>query len=164
VESYRVDRWREAGIDVDFVQDNHSLSSEAGVVRGMHFQRPPHAQAKLIRCTHGSVLDVAVDIRAGSPWFGKHVAVVLSAENGCQLYVPAGFAHGFCTLEPNSELQYKVSDYYAPDCDAGIMFDDSALGIDWPVAGGKAILSDKDRRLPKLADLPDQFVYTPKAG
>lgn len=158
-ETYRVDRWGEAGVNTRFVQDNHSRSTDVGVIRGLHFQTPPHAQAKLIRCTRGALLDVAVDIRVGSPWYGKYVATELNASTGHQLYVPAGFAHGFCTLESNTELQYKVSDYYAPECDAGIAFDDPSLGIGWPVAPDRAILSDKDRRLPKLADLAPCFVY-----
>ena len=147
------------GVEADFVQDNHSLSGEAGVIRGLHFQSPPHEQGKLVRVTRGAILDVAVDIRTGSPTFGKHVARTLSAENWQQLWVPPGFAHGFCTLQADTEVQYKVTGLYAPDHDHGLAFDDPALGIDWPVAADKAVLSDKDRRHPALADLPAYFTY-----
>ena len=112
-----------------------------------------------MRCTRGAILDVAVDIRAGSPTFGKHVAAELTADNGWQLYVPVGFAHGFATLVPDTEVQYKVTGYYAPECDRGLAFDDPALGIDWPVGRDKAVLSDKDRAQPLLADLPEHFRY-----
>lgn len=142
-----------------FVQDNHSLSTERGVVRGLHFQAPPHAQDKLVRVTRGAVLDVAVDIRTGSPTFGQHVAVELSAENWQQLWVPKGFAHGFCTLEPNTEVIYKVTAYYAPESDAGILWNDPALGIDWPIGPSEAALSQKDQNQPLLADLPAVFEY-----
>jgi dTDP-4-dehydrorhamnose 3,5-epimerase len=148
-----------AGVVEGFVQDNHSLSTQRGVVRGLHFQIPPHAQDKLIRVVRGSIFDVAVDIRAGSPTFGKHAAAVLSAENWSQLWVPKGFAHGFCTLEPNSEVVYKVTDYYAPECDRGLCWDDPQLGIAWPVTGAEAILSGKDKLHPPLADLPVYFRY-----
>lgn len=144
---------------VNFVQDNHSLSRDIGVVRGLHFQTPPHAQGKLVRVTRGRVLDVAVDIRVGSPTYGQHVAVELSAENWQQLWIPVGFAHAFCTLEPDTEFCYKVTDYYAPECDAGIAFDDPDLGIDWPIDTEKAILSDKDRQLPKLKDYASPFRF-----
>ncbi len=149
----------EAGIEADFVQDNHSLSRDKGVVRGLHFQTPPHAQDKLVRVIRGRVLDVAVDIRRGSPTFGRHVAVELSAENWRQLWVPRGFAHGFCTLEPDTEVLYKVTDYYAPECDEGLLWNDPALGIDWPVGEGEAILSEKDRSHPRLAELPEVFQF-----
>lgn len=143
-----------AGIAASFVQDNHSLSRAKGVVRGLHFQIAPRAQGKLVRVTRGAVLDVAVDIRSGSPTYGRHVATVLSAENWRQLWLPCGFAHGFCTLEPDTEVQYKVTEYYAPECDRGILWNDPALGINWPIAVDSAILSDKDRKHPRLADLP----------
>jgi dTDP-4-dehydrorhamnose 3,5-epimerase len=146
-----------AGIDAVFVQDNHSLSVETGVVRGLHFQIAPRAQDKLVRVARGSILDVAVDIRRGSPTYGRHVSAILSAQNWAQLWVPKGFAHGYCTLEANTEVLYKVTDVYAPDCDRGLAWDDPALGIDWPVAAGKAILSPKDTRNPRLADLPPYF-------
>jgi len=142
-----------------FVQDNHSLSRDVGVVRGLHFQTPPHAQGKLVRVTQGKVLDVVVDIRVGSPTYGEHVAVELSAENWQQLWMPPGMAHAFCTLEPNTEFCYKVTDYYAPESDAGIAFDDPDLGIDWPIDTKKAILSDKDRNLPKLKDFASPFRF-----
>lgn len=158
-ESYREDRWFEAGVGVAFVQDNHSLSAERGVIRGLHFQRQPHAQAKLVRCTRGSVFDVAVDIRKGSPTYGCYEGVTLSADNGSQLYIPIGFAHGFCTLEPNSEVQYKCSDYYAPDCDAGLAFDDSDIAIDWPIEVSRAILSHKDRNQPAFRSFESPFTY-----
>ncbi|WP_411033087.1 dTDP-4-dehydrorhamnose 3,5-epimerase [Shinella sp. BYT-45] len=143
----------------EFVQDNQSLSAEAGTVRGLHFQLEPKAQGKLVRCIAGALLDVAVDIRKGSPTFGKHVAVELTAENGRQLWVPPGFAHGFCTLAPHTEISYKVTDYYSAEHDRGLRWDDPALGIDWPVAAGKAILSEKDRHQPVLTDLGTVFTY-----
>jgi len=157
VETYRADRLTAAGVDIAFVQDNQSLSVPVGTIRGLHFQTPPRAQDKLVRCIRGAILDVAVDIRRGSPTYGQHVAVRLSAEDGRQLLVPKGFAHGFCTLEPNTEVVYKVSDYYAPECDRGLAWDDPALGIAWPVAAGAAVLSPKDRTHPRLADLPPAF-------
>jgi dTDP-4-dehydrorhamnose 3,5-epimerase len=145
------------GIGEEFVQDNHSHSIAAGTVRGLHFQRPPHAQAKLVRVTRGAVLDVVVDLRRRSPHFGRHIAVELSAENGLIFYVPVGFAHGFATTAPDTEVVYKVSSSYAPKADAGIAWDDPALGIAWGVAPEAAVLSDKDRTLPRLADLPAIF-------
>ena len=148
-----------AGIDAEFVQDNHSLSADVNTVRGLHFQTAPFAQDKLVRVTRGAVLDVAVDIRAGSPTFGKHVAVRLSATEWNQLFVPIGFAHGFVTLEPDTEVIYKVSRYYAPENDKGILWNDPALGIDWGISVEAAILSAKDKVQPKLADLPAAFHY-----
>lgn len=157
-ESYSQRRLAEqAGIHTTFVQDNLSHSEKTGTVRGLHFQTPPHAQAKLIGVVAGAVLDVAVDIRRGSPTYGRHVAVRLSARQGNQLFIPAGFAHGFCTLEPDTILSYKVSDFYAPACDTGLRWNDPALGIDWPVSAEAAILSPKDRDWPLLADLPACF-------
>lgn len=158
-EIFREALLREHGIDVPFVQENHSLSVDRGVVRGLHFQIPPEGQAKLVRVAAGAILDVAVDIRRGSPSYGRHVAVALSAAQGNQLFVPDGFAHGFCTLEPNSEVVYKVSRYYSPAHDTGLAWDDPELGIAWPVSGGDALLSDKDRRHPVLAELPAYFRY-----
>jgi dTDP-4-dehydrorhamnose 3,5-epimerase len=147
------------GITTDFVQDNHSLSAEQGVVRGLHFQLPPFVQQKLVRVIRGAIFDVAVDIRAGSPTYGAHVSAVLTSDDWNQLFIPAGFAHGFCTLEPNTEVEYKVSAYYAPRYDRGIRWDDPALAIDWPIAPGRAIISDKDRRLPLLEQLPAYFSH-----
>lgn len=156
-ETYNRQRFAEAGIDVEFVQDNHSLSAAAGTVRGLHFQSEPFAQAKLVRVVRGRILDVAVDLRRSSLTFGRHVAVELSAENGCQLFVPVGFAHGFCTLEPDTEIVYKVSGYYSAAHDLGLLWNDPALGIEWPVAPEDAVLSDKDRRQSPLAELPVYF-------
>lgn len=149
-----------AGIDAEFVQDNQSLSRPRGVLRGLHFQVAPHPQGKLVRVVRGAVFDVAVDIRRGSPTFGKHVSAILSAANWSQLWVPVGFAHGFCTLEPDTEVIYKVTDAYAPECDKGLAFDDPALGIAWPIDPGELTLSDKDRRQPRLRDLPAHFTYS----
>ncbi len=156
-EVYSRKAWAEAGLDDDFVQDNHSYSAEVGVIRGLHFQLAPFAQAKLVRVARGCILDVAVDLRRGSPSFGRHVAVELSAENWRQLLVPVGFAHGFCTLEPDTEVLYKVTQVYSPAHDRGLAFDDPALGIDWGVDPAKAVLSDKDRRHPRLSELGPQF-------
>lgn len=147
----------EAGLDLDFVQDNQSLSAPVGTLRGLHFQSPPFAQDKLVRVTRGRILDVAVDIRASSPTFGKHVAVELSAENWKQLLVPVGFAHGFVTLEPDTEVLYKVTAPYAPQNDHGLAFDDPALGIDWRLPLSGLTLSDKDRKHPCLAEMLRYF-------
>jgi len=149
----------EAGLDLDFVQDNQSLSREAGVIRGLHCQVPPHAQDKLVRVGRGRVLDVAVDIRVGSPTWAQWVAVELSAENGRQLLVPKGFLHGFVALEPDTELLYKCTDYYAKDCDRSVRFDDPAIGIDWGQAGRDPVLSDRDRAAPTLAEFDSPFRY-----
>jgi dTDP-4-dehydrorhamnose 3,5-epimerase len=143
----------EAGIECDFVQDNQSLSAHKGTVRGLHFQAPPAAQTKLVRCGHGALLDVAVDLRAGSPQFGQWAAVELSADNGHQLLVPAGFAHGFVTLIDHTEILYKCDAPYEPDCDCALMFDDQAIGIDWGITRANAILSVKDAKAPALRDL-----------
>lgn len=158
VETWNAKTFAEAGFADVFVQDNHSRSEKTGTVRGLHFQAPPFAQAKLVRCTVGRVFDVAVDVRRRSPTFGRHVGVELSAANGHQLYVPVGFAHGFVTLEPGTEVQYKVTADYSPSHDLGIAWNDPALGIPWPVAADAAVLSDKDRRLPRLADIVAPFV------
>ncbi len=149
----------ELGIAGPFVQDNHSLSRNKGVVRGLHFQSPPHAQGKLVRVVRGRIFDVAVDIRSGSPTYGRHVGVELSAANWQQLWVPKGFAHAFCTLEDDTEVIYKVTDYYAPECDAGIQWNDPDLGIAWPVSAQDAVLSAKDMKLPRLADVSSPFTY-----
>src|SRR5689334_16404443 len=146
-----------AGIDVEFVQDNQSLSVEKGVVRGLHYQLPPMAQDKLVRVTRGAILDVAVDIRRNSPTFGKHVKAVISAENWQQIFVPKGFAHGFVTLEPNTEVLYKVTNYYSPKDERGIRWNDPKLGIDWGLPQDSAILSKKDTEYPTLADSTDLF-------
>lgn len=160
-ETYSARALKAGGIEADFVQDNHSLSVAKGVVRGLHFQTPPHGQGKLVRVIKGSVLDVAVDIRRGAPTYGQHVTEVLSADNAHQLWVPVGFAHGFCTLEANTEVLYKVTDYYAPDCDRGLAWDDPDLAIDWTISPTEAQLSDKDRKHPSLADLDTPFSYSP---
>lgn len=152
-ETYNKKELAKAGIALDFVQDNHSLSVEKGVIRGLHFQIPPFAQDKLVRVVRGSVFDVAADLRKSSPTFGKHVSAVVSAEEWNQILVPIGFAHGFCTLEPNTEVIYKVTNYYAPDCDRGVLWNDPELEIQWPVSEGDAILSEKDKRQPRLGDL-----------
>lgn len=159
METYSRRLFAENGIDADFVQDNHSLSRPKSVLRGLHFQRPPHAQAKLVRVLRGSIFDVAVDIREGSPTFSQWTGETLSAENGKQLYVPAGFAHGFLTLEPDTEVAYKVDDFYAPDCDAGIAWDDPDIAIDWPDTGSDIILSGKDREHGPLKDLQPVFEF-----
>jgi dTDP-4-dehydrorhamnose 3,5-epimerase len=148
-----------AGLDVSFVQDNHALSIEKGVLRGLHFQTPPHAQGKLVRIARGSVFDVAVDIRRGSPTYGRHVSAVLSAENWTQIWIPPGFAHGYLTLEPNTEMIYKVTDTYAPECDSGIAWNDPDLAIDWPWASGCPVLSAKDTKQPAFASLPAVFPF-----
>lgn len=158
-EVYNAAALAQNGINVTFVQDNHSLSRQVGVVRGLHFQAPPHAQDKLVRVGRGRVLDVAVDIRKGSPHFGKWLALELSAEAGNQLFIPKGFLHGFAVLEPDSELLYKCSDYYAPDCDGAVRFDDPDLGIDWGIDTASAILSAKDAAAPLFRDFDSPFVY-----
>ncbi len=143
---------------VDFVQDNESMSTR-GVMRGLHFQRPPHTQAKLVRCVRGAVLDVAVDIRKGSPTYGQHVAVELTEQNHLQFFVPRGFAHGFAVLSDVAVFQYKCDNYYAPEADGGIQLCDDTLGIDWRIDSADAILSDKDRRHPLLRDFDSPFVF-----
>ena len=158
-ETYSEPRYADLGIRCRFVQDNHSLSREAGTLRGLHFQIPPHPQHKLVRVVRGAVFDVAVDLRRGSPTYGRHVAAELSAENHLQFFVPVGFAHGFLTLRPDTEVVYKVSDVYAPDCDAGIRWDDPALGIPWPLGGAAPHLSPKDAALPLLEAFDSPFGY-----
>lgn len=147
------------GIIMDFVQDNHSLSRSPGTVRGLHFQAPPRAQDKLVRAGAGAVFDVAVDIRRGSPSYGKWIGVELSAENGVQLLIPKGFLHGFVTRTPDAELLYKCTDSYAPDCDGAVYFASPEIGIDWGVAEDAAILSDKDRTATHFADFQSPFVF-----
>ncbi len=143
---------------VDFVQDNHSLSHSTGTIRGLHFQAPPFAQDKLVRVVRGSILDVAVDFRAGSPTFGMWMAEELSAKNGKQLFIPKGFLHGFVTREPDTEVLYKCSAYYAPECDGSVRFDDPDIAIDWQL-DAKAVLSDKDAAAPLFRDVKSPFVY-----
>lgn len=158
-ESWSAGRMAEAGLHYDFVQDNHSLSEVAGTVRGLHYQAPPHAQAKLVRCGRGRFFDVAVDIRKGSPTYGQWTGVELSFENGKQLLVPRGFLHGFATLEPDTEIVYKCDDVYAPECDGAIRFDDPDIGIDWNIDSNKAVLSGKDATAPYLESFDSPFVY-----
>jgi dTDP-4-dehydrorhamnose 3,5-epimerase len=158
-ETWSAAKFAEAGLPTTWVQDNESLSAEKGTVRGLHFQRPPHAQAKLIRCIQGSILDVAVDLRQGSPTFGQHLTRVLDGTNGDQLFVPKGFAHGFATLEPDCLVQYKVNDIYAPHLDSGVIWNDPALGIDWQTDSPDAVLSEKDQKLPTLAELDNPFTF-----
>ncbi|WP_273691000.1 dTDP-4-dehydrorhamnose 3,5-epimerase [Ketogulonicigenium vulgare] len=155
-ESWNRQRMADAGLVYDFVQDNHSLSMRVGTLRGLHFQSPPHAQAKLVRCGRGRLFDVAVDIRKGSPTYGKWVGVELSFENGRQLLIPEGFLHGFVTLEPETEVVYKCTDYYAPDCDGAVLWD--SCGIEWPLEG-EPLLSDKDLRAVPLADFDSPFDF-----
>ena len=157
-ESFSRRRFEEAAGAVDFVQDNES-KSRYGVVRGLHFQRGEAAQAKLVRVVSGTVLDVAVDIRRGSPTFGRHVAALLDGENKRQLFIPRGFAHGFAVLSDEAVFQYKCDNYYAPGSEGGIAWDDPALAIDWRLPAGEILLSEKDRRHPKLADAPELFEY-----
>ena len=146
----------EHGIDLDFVQDNHSMSAQVGTLRGLHFQSPPAAQDKLVRCGQGALFDVAVDIRKGSPTYGQWFGIELTAENGKQLLVPAGFLHGFITRMPNTEIIYKCTDYYAPDCDGAVRWD--SCGIDWGY-DGEVVLSDKDAVAPALADFDSPFTW-----
>ncbi len=156
-ETYNKKVLSEIGVDLDFIQDNHSLSAEKGVIRGLHYQIPPYAQDKLVRVVHGSIMDVAVDFRKNSPTFGKHITAIISAEEWNQILVPIGFAHGFCTLEPNTEVIYKVTNYYAPEHDRGVRWNDPEIGINWPVTDQEAILSDKDKVLPLLSDVKEFF-------
>jgi dTDP-4-dehydrorhamnose 3,5-epimerase len=158
-ETWNKKAWLEAGIGLDFVQDNHSLSASKGTLRGLHYQSPPYAQDKLVRTVAGSILDVAVDVRKSSPTFGQWVSVVLSAENGKQLLVPKGFLHGFLTLEENTEVVYKCTDYYAQECDGSVRFDDSALSIDWGVPHDELTLSEKDMSAQSFDDFDSPFNY-----
>ncbi|MEH3145629.1 MAG: dTDP-4-dehydrorhamnose 3,5-epimerase [Methylobacterium frigidaeris] len=157
-ETFRADLMEAAGVDVAFIQDNQSFSAPVGTVRGLHFQRHPFAQAKLVRVLSGAIVDVAVDLRRDSPTYGRHVAVRLDAENGHQLYLPVGFAHGFCTLVPDTMVAYKVAGgTYSREHDGAVRWNDPDLGIDWPVTAETAILSDKDKVAPRFADLPPLF-------
>jgi dTDP-4-dehydrorhamnose 3,5-epimerase len=156
-ETWNAGRFADAGIPGPFVQDNHAKSADRGVLRGLHCQIGPNAQGKLVRAVRGSIWDVAVDARRGSPTYGQHVGAVLSAENWQQLWVPVGFLHGYCTLEEDTEVIYKVTAPYDKAAERGVIWDDSALAIPWPIAAGEALLSDKDLVLPRLADCPDWF-------
>jgi dTDP-4-dehydrorhamnose 3,5-epimerase len=156
-ETFRANTYEAAGIAGPFVQDNHAWSADAGVLRGLHFQAPPKAQAKLIRCTRGAILDVAVDLRRSSPTFGQHVSAELSAENGQQLFVPEGFAHGYLTLTPDCVVVYKMTEYYAPETEGGLAWDDPDLEIDWPLKDARPTLSPKDAKLPGLASFESPF-------
>ena len=156
-ETYSKEKFKELGIDIDFIQDNHSLSAQKGTLRGLHFQLNPKAQTKLVRCTKGKILDVAVDIREGSPTYKKWVAVELTEENKKQLLVPKGFAHGFITLTDNVEVQYKVDENYSPENDRSIRFDDPEINVDWGIEN--PILSDKDLNAPMLSESDANFKY-----
>ncbi len=156
-ESWNAQVMAAAGLDFNFVQDNHSVSAAAGTLRGLHFQSPPHAQAKLVRCGRGALFDVVVDIRRGSPTYGQSAGAVLSHENGRQMMIPAGFLHGFVTREPDTEIIYKCTDFYAPECDGAVHWD--SAGIDWDLGGSEPILSEKDAAAPPLADFRSPFTY-----
>ena len=160
METYSTPKLAEAGVAIDWVQDNQSFSAAKGTLRGLHYQRPPHAQDKLVRCSRGAILDVAVDFRAGSPTFAQWVGVELSADNCRQLLVPKGFLHGFLTLTDDVEVQYKCSDIYAPDCDGAVRWDDPEIGIDWGITS--PILSDKDAAAPLLKDAARPFTWGAK--
>lgn len=160
-ETWNAARMADAGLAFDFCQDNHSYSADPGTVRGLHYQSPPMAQTKLVRVARGAVLDVAVDIRKGSPWYGHWVAERLDAETGAQLLVPRGFLHGFVTLTPDADVIYKVDSFYAPDCDGAVRFDDPDLGVDWGIDPKTAILSDKDAAAPLFHDFETPFTYEP---
>ena len=156
-ETYNERDWKKAGILETFVQDNHAYSVLKHTVRGLHFQIEPFEQAKLVRVMRGAIFDVAVDIRKSSPHFGKHVTAVISADAWNCIYIPPGFAHGLCTLEPHTEVLYKVNKYYSTEHDKGLLWNDPDVAIDWPVSAEKAILSDRDQRHPRLKDLPHVF-------
>jgi dTDP-4-dehydrorhamnose 3,5-epimerase len=160
-ETYSTRTFAPALGSLTFVQDNQAFSAQAGTLRGLHFQSPPESQAKLVRVLHGSIFDVTVDIRAGSPTYGQWVSEILTAEGGEQLFIPRGFAHGYCTLEPDTEVAYKVDGFYAPACDGGILWNDPTIGIQWPIADAEVILSDKDKILPAFADFTSPFSYQP---
>lgn len=159
VETWNARAYAERGIDCAFVQDNHAFSGPSLVLRGLHFQAPPHAQAKLVRCVAGAIWDVAVDIRKDSPTYGHWAAARLTAENGFQLFVPAGFLHGYLTLTPATQVEYKVNAFYAPDCEGGVVWNDPDLAIPWPLADAAPVLSAKDAVLPRLTDMDSPFAY-----
>ena len=156
-ETYNKKALAASGLRLEFVQDNHSFSAAKGTVRGLHFQTPPFAQDKLVRVTRGAIFDVAVDLRRDSPTYGRHVSATLSAAAWNQILIPIGFAHGLMTLEPDTEVIYKVSDYFAPEHDHGLLWNDPDLGIEWPLAEHEAILSDKDRVQPRFAEFATPF-------
>ncbi len=158
-ETYSKRRYAEAGIEDEFVQDNHVLSRGKGTIRGLHFQTPPFVQAKLVWVVRGAVWDVVVDLRHGSPTFGRHQGIRLAAGGGEQIYVPQGLAHGYCTLEPDTEIVYKVSADYAPDHENGVLWNDPGLAIPWPVTGEEAIIAERDQNLPRLDELPQIFSF-----
>jgi dTDP-4-dehydrorhamnose 3,5-epimerase len=158
-ETYNRERFSAWGIDLDFLQDNQSYSKNSGTVRGLHFQAPPYAQAKLVRVLRGRIMDAVVDIRQGSPTYGRHVTVELSSADGSQLFVPVGYLHGFVTLEPDTEVAYKTSALYAPSAEGGVHWRDPHIGIDWGVAEEEAVISEKDAILPRLADIESPFQY-----
>jgi dTDP-4-dehydrorhamnose 3,5-epimerase len=158
-ETYNREKLAGHGITTEFVQDNHSLSAQVGTVRGLHFQKPPRAQAKLVRCGRGALFDVAVDIRKGSPAYGRWFGVELSFENGKQLLVPAGFAHGFVTRLPDTEIIYKCSDFYAPETEGALRYDDPDIGIDWAMGDTAPILSDKDAAADAFAGFDSPFTH-----
>jgi dTDP-4-dehydrorhamnose 3,5-epimerase len=162
-ETWNAARMREAGLDLPWVQDNHSMSASPGTLRGLHYQSPPHAQDKLVRCTRGAIFDVAVDFRVGSPTYGRWVGVDLTPGNGRQLLVPKGFLHGFVTREANTEVQYKCTALYAPECDGAVRWDDPDIGIDWGLQGppvlSAPILSAKDEAAPLLREIRSPFVW-----
>jgi dTDP-4-dehydrorhamnose 3,5-epimerase len=159
VEIFKESWFRKNVFDISFAQDNESLSILKGTLRGLHFQSPPFEQGKLIRCTQGAILDIAVDIRTGSPTFGKWLSIELTADNGVQLWIPSGFAHGFLTLSPNSIINYKVTSPYSQEHDKGLLWKDASIGINWPLHEEKITLSNKDKSLPTLGELPEYFVY-----
>ena len=158
-ETFRADILAENGVHLNFIQENCSVSTRRGVLRGLHFQAPPKAQGKLVRCTRGAIFDVAVDIRLGSPTYGRHLGVELSAESSTQLWIPPGFAHGFTALTANCEIAYKMTDYYAPECERGLAWDDPALGINWKVPISEIAVSEKDSRQPLLSELEPAFRF-----
>ena len=158
-ETFSSEKFKRSGLDLNFCQDNHSLSEKAGTLRGLHFQINPYAQDKLLRVTRGAIYDVAVDIRVGSPTFGKWVGYEISAKSWNQIFIPVGFAHGFCTLEDNTEVMYKVTAPYSPESERGIAWNDDELAIEWPIGSNAPILSEKDTNYPQLRNLPTFFKY-----
>lgn len=158
-ETYNRRALAQHGILIDFVQDNQSASKRAGTIRGLHFQAPPHAQAKLVRVVRGGIFDVAVDIRRDSPTYGRYVSVLLNSDNARQMLIGSGFAHGYCTLEPDTVVAYKTDEHYEPELDRGLVWNDPAIDIAWPVTTGDVTISDKDRCLPTLARLDSPFIY-----